>query len=315
MHPFRILILTLGPVALLWGAYFASHAPSLGAWSAVEAEEADAVAEDVLAPSEIALPLPVACREAAARLRSRCGDELQVVIAPPFVIAGDASRQALERYYQRTILPVVDALNASYFDRRPDRPIVIVVLSSEDRYHTVAEKLDGRSAAAYYGYYQRKSRRIVLNQSTGDGTLAHELTHALAHCDFPDMPEWFDEGLAALHEEADFSPNGREIVGLHNWRLKLLQPALERNRLPSLEIIVQAENDFRGEGEGLHYATVRYFCMYLQQQGLLAKYYREFRDHAAGDPTGAETLLRVLNAESLAEVDARFHAWLRQVAG
>ena len=51
--------------------------------------------------------------------------------------------------------------------------------------------------------------------------VAHELTHALGHFDFPEMPEWFDEGLASLHEDARFSDDHLDD-GVPNWRRRYL---------------------------------------------------------------------------------------------
>ena len=113
-------------------------------------------------------------------------------------------------------------------------------------YRRHAKRLDGRENANYHGYYQRTDRRIVLNISTGNGTLAHELTHALAHFDFPNMPEWFDEGLAALHEESEFSSDGSRLIGQSNWRSHFLVNALDRNRLPPLESLITARNVHTG---------------------------------------------------------------------
>jgi len=46
------------------------------------------------------------------------------------------------------------------------------------------------------------------------GTFRHELVHAPMFWDMP-LPRWFDEGLAALHENTD-----RDYRGLPNpWRL------------------------------------------------------------------------------------------------
>jgi hypothetical protein len=38
----------------------------------------------------------------------------------------------------------------------------------------------------------------------------------------------------------------------------------------------------------------------LQQQGLLVKFYREFRKSVKDDPTGYETLQRILDEEDMA---------------
>jgi hypothetical protein len=127
------------------------------------------------------------------------------------------------------------------------------------------------------------------------------------------MPEWFDEGLAALHEESDFSDDGLQLKGLHNWRLTLLREAQQRQRAPSLEWLIK-NHSFRGEGEGLNYALVRYFCMYLQEREMLSHFYRKFRGNVSRDPEGLQTLCVLLGAGSGAEIDRDFSNWLRQVS-
>ena len=73
----------------------------------------------------------------------------------------------------------------------------------------------------------------MLNLGTGTGTLLHELTHALADFDVPDMPDWLNEGLASLHEQCRFrnDEQGPWIEGLVNWRLDALQAVVRQSRL------------------------------------------------------------------------------------
>ena len=42
------------------------------------------------------------------------------------------------------------------------------------------------------------------------------------------------------------------------------------------------------------YAQARYLCYYLQERGLLGKFYREFHDRVRTDPTGYNSLKKVL---------------------
>jgi len=67
---------------------------------------------------------------------------------------------------------------------------------------------------------------------------------------------------------------------------------------------------FRGEGEGLNYAQVRYFCLYLQERGLLSHFYRKFRSAVGDDPSGLNTLCELLGVSSCAAVEHDFHKWI-----
>jgi len=65
-------------------------------------------------------------------------------------------------------------------------------------------------------------------------------------------------------------------------------------------------DDFYLHDRGTNYGQARYLCYYLQEQGLLAAYYRQLVDSQAVDPTGYKTLMRILNA---ADMDSFKLAW------
>jgi hypothetical protein len=209
-----------------------------------------------------------------------------------------------------TLRPTVRALQIQYFDRDPETPIAIVVLASDESYRATLQNFGHARQAEYSGLYAREERMIVLNLSTGVGTLAHELTHALAHADFPQLPEWFDEGLASLHEESEFSSDQQTLLGRDNWRRRFLQEAEERDCWKSLPQLF--ERPFaRRNVAALDYALARYLCLYLQERGLLTVFYRKVRSGVAQDPTGIIALQRLFPEQSLAEIEADFREWLR----
>jgi hypothetical protein len=252
-----------------------------------------------------------ACQAAAAELLADLPASSHVLVRAPFVLAGDFSESELDRLYVDTVRPVTLALWRAFFDKHPDRPVTIVALGSEASYQAAAARLDGYEPRAYAGYTQRGQRRIVLNLATGRGTVAHELAHILAAFDFPEMPEWFDEGLASLHEDAHFSADGLTMIGAANWRSRLLGDALRNAELPPLAAVI-ASREFRGEGEGLNYAAVRCFCLYLQERSLLSHFYRKFRSAVHDDPDGVATLCALLGVATIDDVDRDFRAWLRR---
>jgi len=305
----RIILLTLGPLGLVGAVYAVSFpAPRHGHHVRVS-EQVEGEARAALIRSTKDHALAAACGASARELAPTLPANCSVIIRPPFVLAGDRSERELDQLYDETVLPVTSALWRSFFDRKPDRPVTIVALSNQSAYESTAADLDGYEASAYAGYTQRGQRRIVVNLETGRGTLAHELAHLLALFDFPEMPEWFDEGLAALHEEGAFADDGLTIVGQSNWRSRFLRSALERDAMPRLEEVIR-NPAFRGEGEGLNYAMVRAFCHYLQHRQLLSHFYRKFRDGAVADPTGIATLCELLGVTSIDEVEREFRQWV-----
>lgn len=271
-----------------------------------------AVASSDLATSSqhTSVDLRSACDQAAQALQRRLGGSCQVVSRPPLVVAGNIPAAEIEACLQDTLSPGLEALKTSYFATLPHEPVIVLLLADEHSYQQTAKSLLGDDNVSIYGYYKQARRTVVVNFSTGPGTLIHELTHALADFDFPAMPAWFNEGLASLHEQSQFetTSDGVRILGLDNWRLPILRQAIRAGRLPTIGTLV--EGDFRGGDVSLNYAHARYLCRYLQSRCLLREYYVACRQQQATDPTGLKTLLEVTGARSLHDLDASFRQWI-----
>ena len=124
-----------------------------------------------------------------------------------------------------------------------------------------------------------------MNIETGGGTLVHEIVHPLVAANFPKCPSWLNEGLGSLYEQCQ-DRNGH-IYGLTNWRLHGLHEALkdEKYKMPTFEELTSTSTrEFYEEDPGTNYAQARYLLYYLQEQGLLVKFYHEFRRSAQDDP-------------------------------
>jgi hypothetical protein len=251
------------------------------------------------------------CNATADRLQSRVGSEQPVLVRPPFVLGGDLSTNELTGWYGRTIRPAAEAMANSYFCTAPTQPITVLLYPGKESYHENVERLFGERDISVYGYYKPHGRTLVMNIGTGGGTLVHELTHALIDFDFPSVPDWFNEGLASLHEQCSFrdGPDGPWIEGHENWRLPGLRNTIRAKRLRPLKEMIEAD-DFRGKLEGANYAQARYFCLQMQRNGRLAKFYREFRKHQAKDPFGVQTLERVLAISNWNDFDQEFQRWV-----
>lgn len=59
-------------------------------------------------------------------------------------------------------------------------------------------------------------------------------------------------------------------------------------------------NEFYSEDRGTNYSQARYLCYYLQELGLLQKYYQQFAAMAEDDPTAYATLQSVLGEKGMA---------------
>jgi hypothetical protein len=313
-------MLTLGPPLIVGLAYLVAR-PDVGrrdSSAPVSSAASNSAVNPSAAPLHPTVPrvgdatdasLVAACQRKREILMRLLGTRYSSIVHTPFVILGDVSAADLERHYRETIGPTARALAIAYFDRPPSEPVSIILLSGDEAYQSCALLLDRQKRAAFAGYYERNDHRMVINAATGEGTIAHELTHALGHFDFPDMPEWFDEGLGSLHEEARFSDDRLRITGLKNWRIRYLLPALKHGTLRPLESLI-GEARVRPDQQAVDYAHARFFCLFLQERGLLEPFYRKFRPAVAGDPTGLWTLHALFNVNDLAPIDEEFRSWV-----
>jgi hypothetical protein len=234
-------------------------------------------------------------------------EKLSYLVAPPFVLAGDTSPIKLHEYLQRTVQPSADAMHKQFFKTAPDRPILILLFESDESYRRLARKWFGDTNLSPYGYF-RGDNVMVMNVSTGTGTLVHKLTHALIRPDFPDVPDWFNEGLGSLFEQCTLE-RGR-IRGLTNWRLAALQRAIQDKELRPLKQLIEDRNFYAEPHVGLNYAQARYLLMYLQENNKLELFYRQLRAAGADDPTGLKTLTKIIEPQPLEEFDQFWRKWV-----
>jgi hypothetical protein len=336
----RLLILLLGPAPIVteamalsrWAKPPAAAEPKPNHAHVVMFADRSAGAEKAVAEAAIASApqaerrrrdaefdldpkLAAACENAAEQLGRQLGAECRVVVRPPFVVAGDLEDVELDRWREETIGPAARAMARRYFEAKPHQPITVLLFRDEQSYNRYADQLFGDEQISVYGYYKPNLRTLVMNISTGGGTLVHELTHALIDFDFPEAPDWFNEGLASLHEQCRIRPDESSIDGLENWRLRGLQETIRRGKLRSLEAMIH-DRDFRGAEVGLNYAQARYFCLFMQREDnprgadVLAEFYRRLRDGRENDPRGAEAVRKTFPKQSWPELDAAFQRFV-----
>lgn len=311
MTPLRTLVLTVDPVLIVAGCYAVSRP---GSTSSLDQRLHETRLEAAARQSQLLretqhLELADRCERLAEVVRSRAGDGFAVSLRPPYLLVSDLPEGRVLELHDRVLVPTAKALWRLYFDTTPREPITIVFCRDEETFREQARRWDGYASATYAGYYQRDERRIVLNVEMGHGALAHELVHALAHADCEDLPEWFDEGLASLHEETIAGSDGLTLTGVPNWRFWQLPEAVRRDKAVPLRELCESVS-IRGRSENLNYATLRTFCLYLQERGLLAAYYRKLRTAIAHDPSGTDTLCALLERENLDAIDRDFRTWV-----
>ncbi|MEO1272078.1 MAG: hypothetical protein AAFX99_28625, partial [Myxococcota bacterium] len=242
-------------------------------------------------------------------LQARAPKGFTIVEAKPFVVLGDEAPWDVRARARTTVLWASQRLKAQYFDRDPKRIVDIWLFKDKISYMNHTRALWGEEPTTPYGYYTAKHNALVMNIATGGGTLVHEMVHPFMATNFPACPSWFNEGLASLYEQCG-DKDGR-IYGYTNWRLAGLQEAIRARRLPRFkELMSTTEHGFYYEDPGTHYAQARYLCYYLQEKGLLQRYYRDFVANHTTDPTGYATLQQVLGEPDMEQFQRDWEAWI-----
>jgi hypothetical protein len=246
----------------------------------------------------------------ARALEERFGPEgFHVVVEPPFVVIGDEPEADVKRRAQGTVRWAVERLRAEYFSRDPDALIEVWLFGTDASYEKWATELFGGPPDTPYGYYTHEHEALVMNISTGGGTLVHEIVHPFMASNFPKCPSWFDEGLASLYEQS-MEHEGR-IWGLPNWRLPDLQRAIRAGELPSSKaLFATGDRPFYDDDPGTNYAHARYVCLWLQENGTLKDFYHAFVAAADEDPTGHATFAKLLGVTQTAKWDRAWQKWV-----
>jgi len=230
------------------------------------------------------------------------------IVEKPFIVAGNQPSAIVRRHTVKTVRWATRMFRKHYFERYPDRIITIWLFGDSRSYRKAAKKITGREAGTPYGFCSDDTDSLIMNIATGGGTLVHEMFHAFVPANFEKCPSWFNEGVASLYEQCG-KRNGM-IVGYTNWRLEGLKTAIRGNKTITFkELSGTTSQQFYGSGSGMHYAQARYLCYYLQENGLLVKYYRSFRENVESDPTGYETLVEILGNPDMGKFQEQWEAW------
>ena len=232
-----------------------------------------------------------------------------VTIQKPFVVIGDEPKPTVVARSKNTVKWAVDHLKRTYFRKDPKRILDIWLFKDKTSYRKHTKSVFGDTPTTPFGYYSSRHRALVMNIATGGGTLVHEIVHPFIESNFPGCPSWFNEGLASLYEQCG-EKNGR-ITGYTNWRLRGLQQAIRNGKVPAFQKLCgTTTQQFYHEDKGTNYAQARYLCYYLQEKGLLVKYYNAFVKNARTDPTGYATLKKTLGASDMPKWQKGWERWI-----
>jgi len=243
-------------------------------------------------------------------LKKKVPKGFTVVIQHPFVVIGDESPAMVKRRAVGTVKWAVDRLKRAYFTKDPDEILDIWLFKDDESYRKHAKAIFGHEPTTPYGYFSAVDKALVMNIRTGGGTLVHEIVHPFVAANFPECPAWLNEGLGSLYEQSGEDRYGR-IIGQTNWRLAGLQKAIREKRVPSFkELCTTTTEEFYHMDRGTNYAQARYLCYYLQQRGLLRKYYHAFHANHRKDPSGYQTLVAVLGSDDMEQFKKDWEAYV-----
>jgi hypothetical protein len=224
-------------------------------------------------------------------------NQFTLVIEKPFVVIGDELPAAVRSRAETTIAWAIKRLKNQYFTKDPDRILNIWLFRNKASYESNAIRLFGSKPSTPYGYYSSSNNALVMNISSGSGTLVHEIVHPFIEANFPNCPAWLNEGLGSLYEQS--SSRNDKIIGLTNWRLAGLQRAIKSDNVPTFaKLCSTTTSQFYNQDPGTHYAQARYLCYHLQEKGLLEKFYHRFVANQKSDPTGYRTLEKILRKDA-----------------
>jgi len=237
--------------------------------------------------------------------------DFTVVVQPPFVVVGDEPSEVVKQRAEDTVKWAVDKLKQDFFAEDPKEILDIWLFKDAASYERHARLIFNDKPTTPYGYYSRSHKALIMNIATGGGTLVHEIVHPFMEANFPACPPWLNEGLGSLYEQCG-EENGH-IHGFVNWRLPGLQTAIKARQAPEFKTLLAMDNKtFYGDGSGINYAQSRYLCYYLQEKGLLVRFYKRFRAQQKSDPSGFQTLKAVLAERDMEQFKRK---WERYVLG
>lgn len=238
------------------------------------------------------------------------GQGFTILVEPPFVVVGDGGAAQVRRIATGFLRDKVHLLEKDYFTKRPGKLIEVWLFSNEKSFRRGAKKFFNDTPDTPYGYYSPEASALIMNVS-GLGTLSHELVHPYMEANFPNVPTWFNEGLASLYEY----PGERKghIFGHVNWRLPNLKKEIRAKTLPSLVQMVGTSRDEFYNAEWDAYAQARYLMYYLQEHDKLRDFYKKFLADTK-DHTGRAALEDILG-EDLATFEPKWRKWVLAIAG
>jgi len=244
------------------------------------------------------------------RLMPRVPAGFHVVVEYPFIVIGNDPPDRLRNYARDVVAWAVVRLRRDFFYANPDQITDVWLFRDKASYEQYRTRLCQFPQDTPYGFYSEKDNALFMNIGTGRGTLVHLMLYPYLDSNFPACPVWFSAGLASLYEKP--GDRGGHLYGYANWRLPDLQEGIRLGRVRPFSVLFSL---YAGHFYTDRYADAqaRYLCYYLQEKGLLLRFYRDFFSHQQLDPTGIQTLAAVLGETDLEAFQLRWNQFVLQL--
>ena len=231
-----------------------------------------------------------------------------VLGAEPFVVIAELPEADAKVYAERA-RSLVAEYKGGIFARDPHTVTDVWLFADTESYKAGVRDLLEEYPRSLAGFYSPNKRAVVVNLAARSETLAHEIVHPYLAANYPELPAWVDEGLAALFERTETTSVG--LAFLPGDRLPKLQQAVTEGTLPSIAAFTAGtDQDFYGDPKYNSYGHARYLMLFLESEGLLPSYLQKLEDARHTDATGYFALLYVTGSETGEELQVRWEAFV-----
>ncbi len=182
----------------------------------------------------------------AALLASACSTWSRVETFPGWSLYAEEPESVDVRAFQRAYEPAIDAVEAVFGPFR--QPVRVHAWEADDGVASVGEVHDvpGIGRARVRAYHARGEGPFgpaagIYASSADAGTAVHELVHARIAEEVPELPLWFEEGLACVLGDGFLDGDRWVVDGLACWPMRELRSSAPDVRELARLLAVHAE--------------------------------------------------------------------------
>jgi len=188
--------------------------------------------------------------------------------------------------------------------KKPDHYTILVLVKEQDWGTKAGPEGSG-------GVYQDIEQTLLARSVVA---IRHEYTHALHNADMQPLgqehPIWIVEGFACLFESSIVKDG--KATGISNYRLGELKQYLKGRNYIEWSELMQMDGGAYMTSSELCYAESQYILYYLQEKGLLEKWYKEYKTNYKDDQSGVKAIEKTLGGK-LSEIETEWKEWIKNL--